>query len=168
MTTENKHNKTNSKFVTILLRIPEWIGTPWSLILHTIIFGGFLVSPWVFGIQADSVFIVFTTILSLEAIYLAIFIQMSINRNNQEIAELQEDLEEIQEDIEEITEDVEEINVNVDEIQEDIEDIEEDDDKIGDLPIQNKAQLAANQLELAELKTQLAKILTELEKINKK
>lgn len=65
--------------------------------------------------------LILTTVVSLEAIYLAIFIQMSVNKNSRDIEIIQEDVGEIQEDIEDIEEDIDEIQKDVDEIQEDIE-----------------------------------------------
>lgn len=168
MTSKKETPTTKPTLLQTLLKIPENIGTPTSLIIHTIIFILFLSAPKVFGIPADSVNIFFTTLLSLEAIYLAIFIQMSINQSNVEIQELQEDVEEIQEDVEEIAEDLDEINENVDEIQEDIEEDTAEDEKIITLAMENKKQIAMNIQELTELKTQFAKILNELEKLNKK
>ena len=81
--------------------------------------------------------LVLTTVLSLEAIYLAIFIQMSLNRTRESLAgvevdigEIQEDVGEIQEDVGEIQEDVDEIQENVDDLQGDLlEDLEEDTNK---------------------------------------
>src|SRR6202000_3240896 len=69
----------------------------------------------------ERMLLVLTTLVSLEAIYLSIFIQMSVNKNSQDIEIIQEDVGEIQEDIEEIEEDIDEIQKDVDEIQEDIE-----------------------------------------------
>jgi len=45
----------------------------------------------------------------LEAIYLSIFIQMSVNIQAQKLQTLQENVEDIQEDVEDIQEDVQEI-----------------------------------------------------------
>ncbi len=103
----------------------RWIGSISSLIFHTIVFVGAFCLP-LFGVHFETVLLVLTTIVSLEAIYLAIFIQMTVNKNTADIEEIQEDVDEIQEDVEEIQEDVAEIEKDVDEIQEDIEDIEED------------------------------------------
>lgn len=47
---------------------------------------------------------ILTTTVSLEAIYLAIFIQMTINRQSQNIEDIQEDVEDISEDVEDIQE----------------------------------------------------------------
>ena len=99
--------------------ITTWIGSPMSFAIHTVAFiASFSIS--IFGfVPWQTVLLVVTTIVSLEAIYLSIFIQMTVNRHAHELAEVSEDVEEIHEDLEEISEDVEEI-------QEDIEDINED------------------------------------------
>lgn len=71
-----------------------------------------------FGIPLDSILLLVTTLVSFEAIYLSIFIQMSVNRQASILVEVQDDVEDIQEDIEEIQEDIEEIQEDVEEIQE--------------------------------------------------
>lgn len=106
----------------------KWIGSTPSLITHTILFVSAFVIP-LFGIPFDRVLLVLTTIVSLEAIYLSIFIQMSVNKNTKDIEVIQEDVEEIAEDVEDIQEDIDEIAEDVDEIQEDIEEIEEEHEK---------------------------------------
>jgi len=88
--------------------IPRLVGTPGSLVLHTLIFGVIL-SLGFFGFDFRTVNIVLTTWLSIEAIYLAIFIQMTVNRNTESIEDLQEDVEELSEDVEDIQEDIEDI-----------------------------------------------------------
>lgn len=111
-------------------RVTSWVGSLPSLALHTVIFAGSFgiailgLAPW------DMVLLTLTTIVSLEAIYLAIFIQMTVNRNTQSLKEVEEDVEDIQEDIEEISEDVEEISEDVEEISEDVEEIQEDVEEI--------------------------------------
>ena len=80
-------------------------------------------------VPLDRMLLVLTTLVSLEAIYLAIFIQMSLNFTRESLAEVEIDVDEIQKDVDEIQHDVDEIQHDVDEIQEDIEDIEEVHDK---------------------------------------
>jgi peptidoglycan hydrolase CwlO-like protein len=105
----------------------KWIGSISSLVIHSIIFVLSFILPLIGAITFERMLLVLTTVVSLEAIYLAIFIQMSVNKNSQDIEIIQEDVGEIQEDIEEIEEDIDEIQKDVDEIQEDIEeDIEEE------------------------------------------
>lgn len=111
---------------TIFENATAWVGSPSSVIAHTAFFiAAFLMGAIGFA-EWDMVLLVLTTLVSLEAIYLAIFIQMSVNRQTKELEEVSEDIDEIQEDIDEIQEDVEEISEDVDELQEDIEEISED------------------------------------------
>jgi uncharacterized protein YoxC len=107
----------------------KWIGSTNSLVVHTVLFIGAFASAFL-GLGLDRVLLVLTTIVSLEAIYLSIFIQMSVNKNTKDIEIIQEDVEEIQEDVEGIEKDVDEIQKDVDEIQEDVEGIEKDVDEI--------------------------------------
>ncbi len=111
------------------IKISSWIGSIQSLLLHTFIF---VVSFGLvlFGVAFERVLLTLTTILSLEAIYLSIFIQMSVNRNQKSLEITQQDVEEIQKDVEGISEDIEEIQEDVEEISEDIEEIQEDVDEI--------------------------------------
>ena len=98
--------------------ITRWIGSPTSIVLHTIIFVVCFVVAAEEWIDFEKMLLVLTTIVSLEAIYLAIFIQMTINYTTQELAEVSEDIEEMQENIGEIQEDVEDISEDVDEMTE--------------------------------------------------
>jgi uncharacterized protein YoxC len=117
-------------------RITQSVGSTGSIIVHTLLFATAFALPF-FGVDLDRVLLVLTTIVSLEAIYLSLFIQMSVNRNTQslavvedEIDEITEDVAEIQEDLDEIAEDVDEIAEDVDEIAEDVEEITEDIEEI--------------------------------------
>ena len=106
------------------VKLTNWVGTPGSILVHTILFIGCF-SLTLFGFRLDQILLILTTVVSLEAIYLAIFIQMTVNRNTKSLEEVEEDIDEIQEDIDELEEDV-------DEIQEDVEDIEEKQDSAED------------------------------------
>ncbi len=120
----------------IAIRATRWIGSTQSIIVHTFLFiFSFLII--LLGFPRDTVLLVLTTIVSLEAIYLSIFIQMSVNRSerrirnvSKEIQEISEDVEDIQEGVQEIEKDIDEIQKDVDEIQEDVEGIEKDIDEI--------------------------------------
>jgi len=87
----------------------KWVGSLASLIIHTILFLACILSG-VIGGHWDLVLLVLTTVVSLEAIYLSILIQMSINRNTESLQAVEKDIDEIQEDVEDIAEDVEELN----------------------------------------------------------
>lgn len=110
-------------------KVTTWIGSRSSLVIHTAVFlGSFLLI--LLGVKAEAVFLFLTTIVSLEAIYLAIFIQMSVNRNTESLLEVEEDIEDIQEGVGEITEEIEELQEDVEEMQEDVDGITEEIDSI--------------------------------------
>jgi len=102
--------------------VTGWIGSIQSVVIHTIIFVGSFFAVYFQLIAFDRMLLVLTTLVSLEAIYLSIFIQMSLNFTRESLAEVESDVDEIQEDIDEIQEDVDEIQEDVGEIQEDIAD----------------------------------------------
>lgn len=97
------------KHVTLVDKLTRSIGSIPSLVLHTAAF----ILAFVLGIMHladwDSVLLVLTTVVSLEAIYLAIFIQMSVNQNTESLREVEVDVDEIQKDIDAIEQDVDEI-----------------------------------------------------------
>jgi uncharacterized membrane protein len=99
----------------------RWIGSTSSIVIHTIFFVIAFALPITGVVTFEEMLLILTTAVSLEAIYLAIFIQMSVNKNSQHIEIIQEDVGEIQEDIQDIEEDIDEIQKDVDEIHEDIE-----------------------------------------------
>jgi len=115
--------------------------------------------------------LILTTIVSLEAIYLSIFIQMSVNRQakrlrevSEDIVEIQEDVEEIQEDVEEIQEDVEGIEKDIDEIQEDVEDINEDvEDITEDVGTYEKEDKARDEALMSHIHDKLAELIQEVQ-----
>lgn len=105
-----------------------WVGSVNSILIHTALFI-FAFTLYFFGANLNKILLVVTTLVSLEAIYLAIFIQMTVNRQSQRLRRVSRDIDEIQEDIDEIQEDVDEIQEDVEEIQEGVEDIQEEEEK---------------------------------------
>jgi low affinity Fe/Cu permease len=87
--------------------ITKWIGTPASLIVHSLFFVG-IFSLRLFNVGVQDILLILTTVVSLEAIYLSIFIQMTINLQSEHLKDVKRDIEEMQEDIEDIQEDIEE------------------------------------------------------------
>src|SRR3989344_3802217 len=74
--------------------VTSWVGSGPSLVLHTFVFlAAFLLGVFKYA-EWDMVLLILTTAVSLEAIYLAIFIQMTINRHTKSLQEIQEDVEE--------------------------------------------------------------------------
>jgi low affinity Fe/Cu permease len=139
----------------------KWIGSLTSLFIHTFLFITCFVAGLIWG-NWDSVLLILTTVVSLEAIYLSILIQMSINRNTESLQAVEKDIDEIQEDVEEIAEDVEDIAEDVDEIQEDVEEIAEDEEE-------EETQEEQDRKLLKDIQSNLLKITTDIEqlKINK-
>lgn len=91
--------------------LTQWIGTPISLVLHTVFFVAMFMLP-LFGVDFEEMLIMLTTIVSLEAIYLALFIQMTVNKTSEHIEDVGEDIKEIEQDIDEIQEDDKEDDVH--------------------------------------------------------
>ena len=104
---------------TAVEKIISWVGSVPSIIFHSCIFACFLLLTLSNFFSRDLVLLVWNTIVSLEAIYLAIFIQFSVNRQGETIKGVEEDVEDIQEDIQDISEDVEDIQEDIEEISED-------------------------------------------------
>lgn len=133
--------------------ITVWVGSVASITVHTLVFasifllGFFHAAPW------DTLLLVLTTMVSLEAIYLSIFIQMSVNQNTRSLKEVEVDVDEIQKDVDEIQRDVDEIQEDVDEIQED-EEAEETRD-------------ARQQAMLEQIKHQVQTLLTDIENLKR-
>lgn len=133
------------------------IGSIGSLILHTLFFVG-MFALGLLGVELEAILLLLTTVVSLEAIYLAIFIQMTVN---QQAAQL----EEVSADVEDIVEDVEEISKDIDEIQEDVEDlgveIEQDDQE-------DALERAADVERIAKIEGILGELLTEVRTLKEK
>jgi membrane protein insertase Oxa1/YidC/SpoIIIJ len=109
----------------IALKIIQWIGSVSSLVTHTVFFiiGFLLYFSNLF--DKNTILLIITLIVSLEAIYLSIFIQMSVNFQSKKLQDVAEDLEDIQENVEDIQESVDE-----DEEDEDIKEIQHTLDKL--------------------------------------
>jgi uncharacterized membrane protein len=82
-------------------------------------------------------------VVSLEAIYLSIFIQFSVNRQAASLREVEEDVESIQVDVEELGEHVEGIKEDVEEIEEHVEGIKEEIEEITEDEAEEEAEEAA-------------------------
>ena len=153
---------------TFVEKITMWIGSVPSLVLHTLAFIAFFAAAWLGVIGWDLMLLALTTIVSLEAIYLAIFIQMTVNRQAVELAEVSEDVEGIQEDIEEISHDVDEIQKDVDEIQEDVGEIQEDVEEISEEDGVEERREQQQSATLEQLTKDLQRVLADLEQLKGK
>lgn len=139
------------------------IGSIGSIIVHSIIFLIFILLG-LMGRDWNTLLLILTTIVSLEAIYLAIFIQMTVNQNTQSLAEVEEDIDEIQEDVDEIQKDIDVIQEDVDEIQEDVDEIHEDEKEAETHDRQHIETLEKIQGELQQLAKTIASLRPPLKK----
>jgi septal ring factor EnvC (AmiA/AmiB activator) len=144
----------------------KWVGSRTSVVLHTIFFLTTF-SLILFGYNTDTVLLVLTTVVSLEAIYLSIFIQMTVNQNTQSLEEVEEDIEDIVEEVEEISEDIDEIQQDVDEIQEDVEEIQEDVDEIEKDSDTDETETRKDNAKLENIENILKKLIQEVENLKK-
>ncbi len=145
------------KLENISLKFTGWIGTVGSLIFHTLLFGAAFALRWL-GVSLDEILLVLTTIVSLEAIYLAIFIQMTVNKNLRHIEEISTDVDELSEDVEEISKDVDEISEDIEEISSDVDKMQEEENKC-DIEEQK------TQIVLTKIEERIQKILVDIESL---
>lgn len=106
--------KSKKKIGSLSVRFTEWVGTPTSIVLHSIFFAG-IFTLILFGVKIEDILLILTTAVSLEAIYLAIFIQMTVNRNTKALEAVEDDIGDIAEDVQELEEEVEDISEDIDE-----------------------------------------------------
>lgn len=118
MAKKKKQSSFSRSIENASVRMTHWVGTPWSIIIHTFLFIGAFSSLWL-GASLEKVLLVLTTVVSLEAIYLSLFIQLSVNRQAAELAEVGKDLDEISEDVD-----------RLEGLEEDVEDLTEDLDRM--------------------------------------
>jgi len=150
-------NKTEKAAVTLT----RWVGSPTSILVHTILFIGCFLAVWSGLVGLNEMLLGLTTIVSLEAIYLALFIQMTVNFQARSIEEVSEDIDEIQEDVGEIQEDI-------DELQEDVEDISEDVEEMSEEETEEEHRKVEQKQTLATIQTDLRKLMSDIEKLQSK
>jgi peptidoglycan hydrolase CwlO-like protein len=100
---------TTPRLLHVIERLTSWIGSIASIIVHTCVFATAFFLGFFHAIAWDTILLVLTTVVSLEAIYLAIFIQMTVNHSAQSLRAVEHDVDEIQKDIDAIEHDVDEI-----------------------------------------------------------
>ena len=138
----------------IAIRSTESLGSPTSLLVHTALFAGAFLLLF-FGVPLETILLVLTTLVSLEAIYLSLFIQMSVNRQALQLEEVSAEVEEISQDIDEIQEEVEDLAEEVEEIGEDIE----EDDR------EDALERQADNARIEKIEAMLSELLTETRKL---
>ncbi len=147
------------------LGVTRWVGSPTSILLHTVFFASCFIAAYIHLVEFDRMLLVLTTVVSLEAIYLAIFIQISLNSANETIEEIEKDVDEIQEDVEEIEKDVDEIQEDVHEIEKDVDEIQED---VEEMSEEEKKELKEGKIEkatLEEIQKNLKQLMHDIESL---
>ena len=144
------------------LSVTRAVGSPASIVVHTALFLGSFAFAIAGYLNWDKMLLILTTIVSLEAIYLAIFIQMTINYTTQELEEIGEDIEEVQEDIGEIQEDVDELQEDVEEISEDVEEMTEEEDSAEDAETHRKTEQKQT---LGDIASDLRRLIEDVERL---
>ena len=100
--------------------LTHWIGTPQSIIAHTIFFT-IMLTWYVTDVpNRDHILLVLTMLVSLEAIYQMLFLQLTVNLQGKELSEVKTAMDEVNEAVEEMHETVGEVHEAVEEIHEDV------------------------------------------------
>lgn len=151
----------------IVEKITESVGSTTSVIVHTIVFAAFFASVLLGLLDLDTMLLLLTTVVSLEAIYLALFIQMTVNENTLSLREVEEDIEEIQEDVEELGEDMDEIQEDIEEITEDVGEIQEELEELSEDDEEEEKRDKEQAVTLEQLTDNVRRILEDLEALKK-
>jgi peptidoglycan hydrolase CwlO-like protein len=101
--------------------LTQWIGTPQSIILHTIFFAIMLGWAWLDNTNRYNILLVLTTVVSLEAIYQMLFLQLTVNQQGRELIKVQTAMDEVQVSVESVQEAVEEVQESVEEVHEEVQ-----------------------------------------------
>ena len=144
-----KTQKRINNLENLSLKITNSIGTPYSIVAHTAFFIGIFLLK-ILGISTERILLILTTVVSLEAIYLAIFIQMTVNRNTASLESVEDDIEDIQEDVKGLEDEIEDISSDVEGISEDIDKIQSEEDEPLDAQSHQILQNIKDQLRLLQ------------------
>jgi peptidoglycan hydrolase CwlO-like protein len=145
----------------LALKVIQYIGSVNSFMVHTAIFATAIIIYFLGLFDRNSTLLVLTTVVSLEAIYLSILIQMSVNIQAKKLQLVAADVDALQKDVDEISENVEDIQEDVGEIQEDVGEIQEDiQEEYGDDDDDDEA--------LIQIKSTLEILMEEIRDLNKK
>lgn len=153
-----------SRIQKTALAITRWVGSPASVVVHTLAFIASFWGVFMGWFPFEEMLLILTTIVSLEAIYLSIFIQMTINYTTQEIEDISEDIEEIQEDVGELQEDVGEMQEDVGELQEDVEEMAEEEKTEEQMEEQRKKEQRET---LVDIQADVHRLLEDIERWKK-
>jgi hypothetical protein len=115
-------NRTKQSIENLAMKIAQWVGTPISILIHTVLFILIFVLRFV-NVSIENIMLILTTIVSLEAIYLSLFIQMTVNQHSESLEDVGQDIDDIQENVEDITEDIDDVHEDVENLETNIKGI---------------------------------------------
>lgn len=84
-------NKNHEKLEQMAESTAIWVGSLQSIFAHTILFV-LLFALYFFGVSISNILLIATTIVSFEAIYLNIFVQMTVNKHTKHLKKHSEEL----------------------------------------------------------------------------
>jgi F0F1-type ATP synthase membrane subunit b/b' len=118
---------------TISDRITIWVGSTVSLLIHTIWFLLAFSSHWFFGWGFDFILLVLTTVVSLEAIYISIFIQRAVNQQSIRLHDVEESIDDVEEALDDVEEALDDVEEALDDVEETLSEEEEEEKAANDL-----------------------------------
>lgn len=139
--------------VKVVERIVGALGSAYSLVAHTAVFAGFFLLALLGILSWELMLLVLTTLVSLEAIYLALFIQITVNEHTRSLREVEEEIEELGEEMEDIQEDLDEISEDIEEMSEDMDEIQEDIEEMNEEELEERAQKALKKKKVTKAET---------------
>ncbi len=86
--------KNQQKLEQIAESVAVWIGSIQSLVVHTIFFT-LMFCLYFFRVSISSILLIATTVVSFEAIYLNIFVQMTVNKHSKHLKRHSEHLKKL-------------------------------------------------------------------------
>lgn len=106
-------------------KITHWLGTPTSIAVHSTFFVIMLLWCWFDKANREQILLFLTMIVSLEAIYQMLFLQMTVNLQATQLKEVQVAMAEVQDSVEEVQGSVAEVQESVEEVQGSVEEVKE-------------------------------------------
>jgi methyl-accepting chemotaxis protein len=143
-------------------KITTWVGSTVSLVVHTAIFAASFSSHWLFGWPFEQILLLVTTIVSLEAIYISIFIQRAVNQQSVRLQEVETTLDEVEESIEDVEESLDEVEKSLDEVEESIDEVEKSLDEVEESIEEEDTQQRETQDSNDALTLEVKKLIKEL------
>lgn len=74
--------------------VATWVGSVASLIVHTLLFI-LMFCLYFFGVSLPNILLIATTVVSFEAIYLNVLVQMTVNKHSKHLKKHNEEFEKL-------------------------------------------------------------------------